>query len=139
MLSARSGFVFVCLLVVGVESYWYQYLGSGPYFNKNWKQHRRSLSCAESEESCRRSSECCDTKDVCVRDRQQEGGICRNIENAKLNPEALKPIGTQCSDSAECGVGLCCRGVFLFRFGKVNRCQRSDGPFMCIASESFEY
>uniref|UniRef100_K1PTW5 Uncharacterized protein n=1 Tax=Magallana gigas TaxID=29159 RepID=K1PTW5_MAGGI len=97
MLSARSGFVFVCLLVVGVESYWYQYLGSGPYFNKNWKQHRRSLSCAESEESCRRSSECCDTKDVCVRDRQQ---------------------GTQCSDSAECGVGLCCRGVFLFRFGK---------------------
>lgn len=44
MLSARSGFVFVCLLVVGVESYWYQYLGSGPYFNKNWKQHRRSLS-----------------------------------------------------------------------------------------------
>lgn len=89
--------------------------------------------CAESEESCRRSSECCDTKDVCVRDRQQgtckpqptypiwffddhfhakrffennecstdflvlclcrEGGICRNIENAKLNPEALKPIG----------------------------------------------
>lgn len=36
--------MFVCLLVVGVESYWYQYLGSGPYFNKNWKQHRRSLS-----------------------------------------------------------------------------------------------
>lgn len=47
--------------------------------------------------------------------------------------------GTQCSDSAECGVGLCCRGVFLFRFGKVNRCQKSDGLFMCIASDSFEY
>lgn len=44
--------------------------------------------CAESEESCRRSSECCDTKDVCVRDRQQ--GTCN--PNPPIQSDSLMTI-----------------------------------------------
>ncbi|XP_061181556.1 uncharacterized protein LOC133190103 [Saccostrea echinata] len=145
MFCVKSGLVIVCLFVVGVDSYWYQYLGSGPFFNKNWKPHRRSLTCAETDEQCGHTTQCCDPKNVCLKDREQsvligrDIGICKNIEKLKPDPEFLKPLGAKCSDSTECGAGLCCRGIFRFRYGKVYRCEKSDSPFMCISNDAFEY
>ncbi|XP_048730797.1 uncharacterized protein LOC125647964 [Ostrea edulis] len=145
MFSVKPGVIVICLFVLGVESYWYQYYNHGPLFQKNWKLHRRSLNCVETDEQCGHTSQCCDAKNVCLKDRQQSIlmgrgiGICRNVEKLKPGPEFLKQLGAKCSDSTECGAGLCCRGIFRFRFGKVYRCEKSEGPFMCISSEEFEF
>nr|XP_022293052.1 cysteine-rich with EGF-like domain protein 1 [Crassostrea virginica] len=141
MFCMRSGLVIACIFVLGVESYWYQYFKEGPFFHKNWKLHHRSLNCVETDDLCGLTSQCCDPSNVCLRDQQQsilmgkEVGVCRNM---KPNLEVLKSRGEKCSDSVECGIGLCCRSIFLFRFGKVNRCEKSNGPYLCISSETFE-
>ncbi|CAI9720809.1 Hypothetical predicted protein [Octopus vulgaris] len=127
-----SGFLF-CLCCY-MASAWIPRL----HANSFWPLSRASSRCVPSGGQCLTTSQCCEMSEVCALgyDSFNKGntmiGSCKKLARPAIDQYPLGESGDECTDSSECGPGLCCRKAFRHHSVPSLRCGEPEGPVICI-------